>query len=66
MEITIIAKCENCGKNTISEVDNKGRWIYDAWGLKYNRYIDKDLCEDCFQKAEELQQKHKKERSDKL
>jgi len=71
-EYTLLATCDRCNKQVVSNTRNGGRLIIDVVGLKYNDYVQQTgcngsgayLCLGCHELAEEMRMRHCKERKE--
>jgi hypothetical protein len=69
---TLLAACDRCGEQVVSNPNNGNSCLMNASGLKYNSYVHPArcssggayLCQECYRLAEEMRTRHYKERKE--
>ena len=71
-EFTLLATCDRCKKQVVSNPRNGSSPLINETGLKYNDYVHQEnrsgsgayLCPECHVLAKEMRMRHYKEREE--
>jgi hypothetical protein len=71
-EYTLLATCDRCKKQVVSNPGNGSIQVIDATGLQYHGYVHQAhcssrgayLCPECHGIAEEMKERHDREREE--